>query len=120
MVMKIFVDIVDASQEPPLDHVEDAGAGSPYPFGLIGIIFPNTDFKQPVVRPMKGGAPLVATDSEVRAVREGKAYLAVYGVITYDDVFNTHHWTRFCNWIALNGTFQTRRCTDYNNVDDNQ
>jgi uncharacterized repeat protein (TIGR01451 family) len=122
VVMNIFMDIVDSSQEPPLDRVEGAKAGSPYPFARItaGIVFPNSNFKQLVVRPMKGDGPLVATDSEVSAIRDGKAYLAVYGIITYDDVFKTHHWTRFCEWDGLNGTFHTERCTKYNNVDDNQ
>jgi hypothetical protein len=122
IAIKVFLDIVDASQEPPLDRVESAEAGSPYPFGVIraGIVFPNTDLKQRIVRIMKGGAPLVATDSEVSAVRDGKAYLAVYGIIRYDDIFKIHHWTRFCDWKALNGTFEALRCTQYNSVDDNE
>ena len=121
IVMKIFVDIIDCTHDVPLDHVEGAKVGSPYPFGLIqaGIVFPNQDFKQPVVRPMKGGGPLVATDSEVRTITDGTAYLAIYGIITYDDVFSTPHWTKFCKWIATNGNFRAEKCTNYNSVDDN-
>jgi uncharacterized repeat protein (TIGR01451 family) len=99
IVVKIFVDVVDSSQEPPLDRVDGAKIGSLYPFGLIqsGIIFPNTDFKQLVVRPQKGGGPLVATDSEVSAVRNSQAYVAVYGIITYEDVFHTPTGRSFVN-----------------------
>lgn len=119
MDMKIFVDIGDALQEPPLDHV-DGGTISPHGHATAGIIFPNSEFKQSVVRLGDDGSPLVATDKEVVAIRDGKAYLAVYGVVTYDDVFNTHHWTKFCSWIAGNGKFEARQCTQYNSVDSNK
>ena len=125
IVVKIFVDIVDSSQNPPLDHVEAVQAvevGSPYAVGRIraGIVFPNTSLKQVVVRPMNGSsAPMVATDDEVSAIKYGRAYLAVYGIITYDDVFNTHHWTTFCDWESLGGTFNAAQCAKYNNVDGN-
>ncbi len=117
--MRIFADIVDASQEPPLGHVEEH-AHVPHGHITAGIIFPSSDFKQPVVRPGNNGAPLMATDDEVIAVRDGRAYLAVYGVIAYDDVFKTRHWTKFCNWIALKGQFHALKCTQYNSVDSNQ
>ncbi len=115
--MKVFVDILNASTEVPLDHVED---GNAYPYGSItsGIIFPNGDFKQLIMRPAKDGTALVATSEEVNGITNGTVYLAVYGVITYDDVFHVHHWTRFCNWISDKGTFATRGCTQYNTVDD--
>jgi uncharacterized repeat protein (TIGR01451 family) len=119
IIMKIYVDIVDASREPPLDRAENGG--SSYPHGLLtaGIIFPNADFKQPVARPAKDGSLLLATESEVSAIKDARAYLAVYGVITYDDVFNAHHWTKFCSWQSAGGTFHTYQCTQYNNVDNN-
>jgi hypothetical protein len=119
--MKIFIDIIDASQEPPLDRVEDS---SSYPNGgsiTAGIIFPNADFKQPITRVAKGGTPVTATIDEVNAIKTGGAYLAVYGIINYDDIFNAHHWTKFCTWIAgsRSGSFHAQQCAQYNNVDDN-
>jgi len=115
--MRIYVDIVKAEEEPLLDRVD----GGAYPHGHItsGIIFPNSDFKQVVFKPLADTGFHLATDDEVGAIRDGKAYLAVYGIITYDDVFKTHRWTRFCAWVAGTGKFQASRCTKYNAVDDN-
>jgi len=116
MVTKIYLDIVDASQEPPLERV----VTDTYERGVItaGIVFPDGDIKQPIVRPTENGKPRLTTDSEVNAVREAKAYIAIYGIITYDDVFGVHHWTKFCKWqAAAAGTFHTAQCTAYNNVD---
>jgi hypothetical protein len=28
-----------------------------------------------------------------------------------------HHWTRFCRWMGLRGTFRAQACTQYNSVD---
>jgi len=122
--MKIFVDIIDASQEPPLDHVDSGEVGTAYPFGSIraGIVFPNTDFRQDVVRPQRGGGPRVATQDEVDALKNGSAYLAVYGIISYDDALGAHRWTKFCKWIPRDGLvaydrFNTLECVRYNSVD---
>lgn len=121
---KVFVEIVDASREPSLNHIENAKLGSPEPLTIIsaGILFPTTDFKQKVYRVIKSGGsdPLVATNDEVIALTTGKAYLAVYGIITYDDVFQTPHWTRFCDWRSFaNGLYSTYKCTEFNGVDNN-
>jgi uncharacterized repeat protein (TIGR01451 family) len=115
IVMRIFIDIVDAALEPPLDHVDKH---SSYPHGLItaGSMLQNEDFNQVVTRPTKGGAPNLATAAEVFAMQEGRAYQAVYGIIDYDDEFG-HHWTRFCRWMGLRGTFRAQACTQYNSVD---
>jgi hypothetical protein len=120
MVVKVFVDVIDSSQDPPLDRVGTAKTGSAFPFALVeaGVVFPNGDFSQSVMRVVRGGAPLVATLDEARALRDGRAYLAVYGIITYDDVFNAPHWTKFCHWVAGDGSFHARGCTEYNGVDD--
>jgi uncharacterized repeat protein (TIGR01451 family) len=116
IILKVFVDIIDANQEPPLDHV-DATSGYPHSRITSAIVFPNSDFKETVFRPSDNSSPRLATDDEVKAVREGRAYLAVYGIITYDDVFRIHRWTRFCEWIATGGHFQASGCTRYNAVD---
>lgn len=109
--MKIFIDIVPADQEPPLEYV-DKNSGHPYGHITSGIVFPNADFNQTVVRPSADGSPQLA-------IKDGKSYLAVYGVIDYDDVFKTHRRTKFCAWIATSGTFHASGCTKYNSVDTN-
>jgi hypothetical protein len=68
---------------------------------------------------LKGGGANLATEEEVVGIRDGKLYLAVYGVIAYRDVFGVDHWTHFCKWEGENGTFQAKKCTQYNSVDSN-
>jgi hypothetical protein len=120
MVAKIYLDIIDANQEPPLERV----ATDTYERGVItaGIIFPDSDIKQPVVRPTEDGKPRLTAESEVNAMRDGKAYIAIYGIITYDDVFGVHHWTKFCRGQAADGVgamLHIVQCIAYNDVDSN-
>jgi uncharacterized repeat protein (TIGR01451 family) len=118
MIAKIFLDIIDSDQEPPLSRVADAT----YERGIItaGILFPDSDIKQPIIRPTQDGKARLTTDSEVKALQEGKAYIAIYGIITYDDVFGVHHWTKFCKWQGVpNSTYHASQCTAYNSVDGN-
>jgi len=118
MDMSVFVEIVDADKEPSLEYV-DTPIGHPHGHATSGIVFPNVDIDQPVIRPSDDAGPRVATDDEVRAVKDGKAYMAVYGIVRYDDVFQRHRWTKFCIWSALTGTFQAKSCTQYNSADRN-
>ncbi len=115
--MKIFIEIVDADKEPQLSRVN---ATHGFPFGHIttGIVFPSQDFRQVVVRPANGGAPEMATDQEMAAIKDGKSYLAVYGIISYEDVFHIQRWTRFCKFMG-NGSFQAKNCAGFNSVDNN-
>jgi hypothetical protein len=66
---------------------------------------------------------LVATDAEATAWEEERAYVAIYGVISYVDVYNTRHWTNFCYWqnnpSARRTGFSAVKCTGYNTVDNN-
>ena len=119
--MRIYVDIIDASQEVPLDRVEETPPRHPFNSITSGVMFPTRWMKQQVVRPLPAGGPMVATDEEVNAVRDGKAYLVVYGIIRYTDVFNIPHWTKFCKPEMTEKAVYTltRSCSDYNSVDNN-
>jgi hypothetical protein len=112
---KIFSAITYANQEPPLDHVMQA---SKYAHNHVtaGIVFPSDILKQIGERPGNEGASMPATEAEVEVIQEGKGYLAVFGIVDYDDVFDVHHWTKFCIWISKTGTFQTEGCTKFNDV----
>ena len=44
------------------------------------------------------------TPTENQELSAGRAYLAVYGKMTYRDVFGVSHWTKFCSWVPLNST----------------
>ncbi len=113
---KMFVAVVDASQSPPLDHVQS----NKYPHGLLsmGILFPNAPIPQPVTVSTKEGQPIMATDSEISSFKEGRAYLAAFGVVTYTDIFQVRHWTKFCSWTSwAKGNFAAGRCVAFNTVD---
>ena len=115
--MSVFIEIVDADKGPHLEYVDAPDAdGHPHARATSGISFPNADVNQRISRIGGDGSPRTATNDEVKAVNDGKAYLAVYGIIKYDDVFKRHQWTKFCMWMAQTGTFQARECTQYNHA----
>jgi hypothetical protein len=66
-------------------------------------------------------APL--SEKEFNSLREGKSYLAIYGRVTYLDVFGTNHWTQFCKSIRADQTqslpTQSTACANYAAVDSN-
>jgi hypothetical protein len=59
------------------------------------------------------------TPEEKTSLDQGKAWLAVHGIVHYKDVFNTPHWIRYCSWNFFKPgvEYSSRDCTDYNNVD---
>jgi hypothetical protein len=118
--MSIFVDILDALQEVPLGRISNP-TDDPHGHISAGIVFPNEDFKHVVTRPGKDGQPLPLTDLEATAMNNGKAYLAIYGIVTYDDVFKVHHFTKFCDYRGTVGasTLKVQSCVAYNDADNN-
>jgi hypothetical protein len=118
VIVRLFLNIIGTDQEPPLDRVDKAVPGSPYPFNLMetGIIFPNADMKLLGDRAKKGGANQTATDEEVGAIKDGRGLLVVYGVVTYDDVFKRPHWTKFCIEAPRQAS-STSGCAYYNSAD---
>jgi hypothetical protein len=64
------------------------------------------------------GDPL--TPDEKASLDAGKSWIAVHGIVWYDDVFHQHrHWIKFCFWSDLKpGNYGSRGCTAYNSIDD--
>lgn len=61
-----------------------------------------------------------ATPDETSALKHGKAFMVVYGDVSYWDVFGTMHKTKYCLWQGEeNFTYMAGDCTTYNNVDNN-
>ena len=92
-----------------------------------GMLSPG-DFNEIITpRFLNNAQPLaIATDTEATAWKEEKAYIAIYGAVTYVDVYNTRHWTNFCFWKnnphyegAEKLGFSTVGCTAYNATDTN-
>jgi hypothetical protein len=114
--VKIFVDIVEKTKEPELSHVSSS-SGQAFEHIVIGIVFPDEDFKQTITRRDINRAVVAATQKEVDGIQNGTMYFVVYGEATYNDIFGTPHWTRFCDWQSKDGTFTTKECTQFNDVD---
>ena len=51
----------------------------------------------------------------------GKTYVAVFGIVAYEDQFGPH-WTRFCFWKNYGGAgnirFNAEPCTSWNTIGD--
>jgi hypothetical protein len=119
--METFVEIPNASQEARLECV-DMGGSCPHRGLRAGIIFPNTHLDFMAFRIEDNTQPLVVTQPEADAWENGRAYASVYGIVSYDDIFNHHHWTKFCYWTPPDNKgqiFQVKNCGEYNNVDNN-
>lgn len=64
--------------------------------------------------------PAILTKSDVAEIESGDVYIAVFGRLTYFDVYGTSHWINFCFWRTPKpGTYTSRGCVEFNNVDDN-
>ena len=112
IAVKYFVEEVKNYSEPEFS-ASDAGRFS------TGILFPN----EPSIDP-ENGVPkelMHLYQKNYIALTQGQIYFVIYGIATYDDVFGTKHWTKFCRFAAPNlpGThsYSAKKCTDYNNTD---
>jgi hypothetical protein len=117
--LHVFTEFVEADKEPSIGQVDDR----PRPFHwhmATGIIFPNESMPLRIDRVDNNGAIRNPTADELTAFNQGKTYLAVYGIVTYTDVFKVAHWTRFCAWHAgPSGVYPADACAAFNSVDDN-
>jgi hypothetical protein len=65
-------------------------------------------------------SPPLLTKADVDDLNSGKAYVAIVGRITYIDIYGVSHWIDFCDWRSSHrGTYSSRKCVEYNNLDDN-
>jgi hypothetical protein len=98
---------------PQIDRVQQ--------IGLIGtgeadkLVQQAATGKPPSTNPTPAPAPtpsLVMPSVENRA---GKQIYA-YGIVTYDDIFGKHHWTKFC-FLNTPGTADWHICPTFNGTD---
>jgi hypothetical protein len=55
----------------------------------------------------------------LESINSGKYIVFLFGTVTYNDVFNCSHWTKFCYKLdAASGEFSL--CENHNDADDNQ
>jgi hypothetical protein len=115
------VAFINANQGPPLQCVEIQSAGCPVNGEIVRTIMPGKDSPATVLWQSAPGVDRIATPQEVEDWNSGKAYIAIFGIVYYDDVFKVRHWVRFCDWSTKPGTdhiiFQAQSCTQYNSID---
>lgn len=103
--------------------------GRPASHETTGSAFPNVNespFRAQLLQGIPnstGVEPRLLSPSEYQDIVDGNAYIVIYAMTTYTDVFGTQHWTRFCNFATAPTTksfnLTAKPCTDYNNVDNN-
>jgi hypothetical protein len=115
--MKFGVELLKTGEDPDLAYKQGHYSGS------VGALFPNNP--QPlglVVMRMNGRTafPLILTPAMHRKFGRGELWIAIYGDITYRDVFGTQHWMQFC--FQASGTqinTGSDKCRQHNDTDDN-
>jgi hypothetical protein len=125
--MHIFAEVVDADKEAHFKcmDAEENCPGLKGNISIAGIVFPNGDM--PVI--VSRQSP--TTNAEVSAWNNDRNYVAVYGIIRYDDIFRHQHWTKFCFYLGNDRislpmssidsiAFNTAGCTMYNSSDEQQ
>jgi hypothetical protein len=66
--------------------------------------------------------PLLMSKTDVADIREGRAYVAIHGIISYYDIFGIPRWTKFCTYNSGNPQLVQdfiKPCTDHNDTDNN-
>jgi hypothetical protein len=87
---------------------------------VTGVLMPNDPRDCPIHR-IKNNVDVPFTSDEATSIVAGHSWIAVHGIIWYDDVNGTRRWTRFCVWhSAKPGDYNASSCTAYNSVGDKE
>jgi hypothetical protein len=111
-----YVEVVSNGDDP---HFETT---TPHTMSSTGVLIPNHPRDHLVTRKQARSngdiedAPF--TEREKIALDNGSAWIAIHGIVFYEDVFKTKHWVRFCYWTTSKpGLYTSRGCTAYNSID---
>lgn len=112
---KAEIEVVDSTRSPSFKYHRG------FPYLAAGYMFPTIPGEGPINLGDDPRKPRAFTKKERESLQKGDAYLAIYGTISYADMFGVHHWVRFCQWfVYLQGTqdYAARACANYGKVDD--
>jgi hypothetical protein len=115
-----FIEVVKNGESP------DFESKTPHMRMSANIMLPNStrDITVRRIRQVSGGGPDDGEDDPLRqserdALETRKAWMAVYGIVWYNDVFHKTHWIKFCFWSSLPDTLTSAgQCTQNNTTDD--
>jgi hypothetical protein len=117
-----WIEVIPNGQEP---HFGGA-VGMPNETFTAGAVIPQdpVDFQLTRQKSNPSGGSLedyALSDAEKKSLELGDAWLAIYGVARYQDVFGSSHWTQVCVWSSYLKAFHiysARSCSDFNSVDE--
>ena len=105
---KYYIEIVKNGEIPQLSSTNMVGGFT------SGILFAD-GIPQP-----ENQIPYDLLGSGIDDLKEGRIFIVVYGRIEYEDIFKTQHWTTFCGFASpKGGPYTAKKCSDYNDTDDN-
>ncbi|MEP7366438.1 MAG: hypothetical protein ABI972_24540 [Acidobacteriota bacterium] len=110
------IEILDINSEPSFNFRRN---NSNIEFAMM---FPNDSRDFPVELNLGAdGSRQMLSEAEILDLKNGKTYLAVYGMISYKDNFGMH-WTRACRWNSYSPDpelmIQARPCVSWNAAGD--
>jgi len=118
---ELVVEKVSSNKSPSFDY------SGPHFKPHIGTMFTNVTqemkisaFRSDYVA--KVASEMLLTKPEYEELVSGQAYVAVFGKMTYLDVFGIEHWAKFCRWKDYSTSFSffnADKCVEYNDVDNN-
>lgn len=114
----IVVDVYKKGQ--PLDFTYTSGhavyrieAGTMFPTGTI------TESFEAIKHGKEHAEPIIFTPTLKDDLFNAKSFLIVHGIIYYNDIFGTEHWTKYCRYV-LHPELISDECTRHNDTDDNR
>ena len=113
---KIVVGVFDRGQ--PIDF--SYGSGQAHYDIAAGTVFPSGYFSESFMAIRHGESkpePILITQPMRTAIESNEKFVAVHGTITYTDIFNVNHWTRYCR-VITNPSLIPMDCVQYNSTDD--
>lgn len=86
---------------------------------LVGIFYP--DQKDTIIFWVidSTGQRKAFSRDEIAIINAPGRLAAIYGTITYDDIFGVHHLSKFCGTFVPKGSVISKACAEYNDTDDN-
>ena len=97
-----YVDVLPSETAPRFEIAEGGIADAEW---LSNVIYPNDEQHARFPRTNRAvrnarNPSLRFTYDEVVGLKEGKMYMVVYGILTYRDIFDTPHWTKYCGFYT--------------------
>jgi hypothetical protein len=117
------LEVVSGQSSPSFDlDNRAANAGIPFIFSSDTEHVPAILLQNRPDNPTRG-VPATLSVSDAERLKNGDAYVAIYGRLDYWDIFRQHHWIRFCSWRTYSPPgFQPKGiaaldCMRFNDID---